>query len=249
MFSFFSQGALPVIEACGGQVDLNFDIKDMVVDGTVPYEKRHRMETILTELERCNPKKAYINLGEISQFGLLGTVNFTKAIEYYSRSAELGELKAHYYLGTIYFTNELFFDVKKSLYHTEIAARAGIKEAITNLLQMQKSGYFDSAEMLKILHGFSHADDEDIAILYAQEKYRAVVAAEDDVEFLKLLNYLLSSEVEKRAADIYFMTARLYLNEKFATYDRTKGLNYLKLAAAKGHIIAPDMLIMYREDK
>lgn len=247
--SFYINGADYENKICEEKVVAQFKIENFVIEGTVPTDKREKVLSILKDIEACSPKTAYRIYGEINQFGLFGTPNISEALKHYEDSAKLGDLKSHYYLGAIYFTDKEIYDLTKAVNYSEIAAKGGIKEAITNLLHLRKNGLYGKNELLNILEKYASAGDDDIEIFYAQEKYYALISNHDDVGLLNLLSYLLSLKSEKRLKEVYFLIARLYLNEDFSAYSKTEGVKYLELAAQNGHTVAPDLIKFYSENK
>jgi TPR repeat protein len=73
--------------------------------------------------------------------------DLNKALELWTRAAELGSIEAHYYIGGVYYQGEgVEKDMKKAIHHLELAAMAGHEAARYNLGGIEyNSGNFERA--------------------------------------------------------------------------------------------------------
>ena len=140
---------------CSDDFNKRFDIQNYLVDGKLPVASRSELHASLLKLEQCHPALAAKAWGETYQFGLFGEVDIQKAISFYTQAVKLGDLKAHYYLGTVYYTALQPQNIENAVRHTEIAAWGGVVEAIKNLVYFKKKGHYPLDKLVAILKHFS----------------------------------------------------------------------------------------------
>ena len=75
-------------------------------------------------------------IGYIYEKGLGVKKDLKKAIEQYSKAGKMGYMKAYGNLGTLYAHNK---NMDKAEFYWELAAKAGDKTAIKNLIQFYKN--------------------------------------------------------------------------------------------------------------
>jgi TPR repeat protein len=98
----------------------------------------------------ANDAKSIFNLGSQYAFGDLGLQqDWNKALELWTRAAELGSDYAHYQLGGAYYGGTgKEKDMKKAIHHFELAAMAGHESARYNLGCIE----YDSGNMERALN-------------------------------------------------------------------------------------------------
>lgn len=239
----FSSPIFGEISDCKEDGVRNFDISNFLSNGLIKEEEKTQMINYLSLLEDCNPILFSRTWGEINQFGLLGVVNIEKAIKFYEMASNSHDLKSHYYLGAIYYSDSNFRDIDRASYHTEVAARGGIKEAIINSFFMKQHGHFDGGKLLEILREFSGLDD-DLFIIYAQEQYYYLRHIKDEKGFSRLVDELLIHN-GSRKGDVFFLLARIFLDDNLSLFDKDKGIEYLSASAAHGKEAAIELLKAY----
>jgi TPR repeat protein len=124
--------------------------------------------------------------------------DYKSALEYLTKAAELGDVKAHYYLSVMYINGHgVEQDAEKEIYHLEEAAIGGNHKARHNLGYFEirngrferarkhfiiaaNLGYHDSLKCLRQLYADGHASKEDYA--NALRAYQAAVDATKSAE-------------------------------------------------------------------
>ena len=122
---------------------------------------------------------------------------YDKALQYYTKAAELGGVHAHWCLGALYYYGEgVEKDMKKSMYHLEEAAIGGHPDARYNLGATEanagnmnralehfmiavEGGSHLSLKQIKQFYSKGHATKDDYAqALKAYQAYLAVIKSD-----------------------------------------------------------------------
>ncbi len=129
--------------------------------------------------------------------------DFVKAVEYYTKAAELGDMNAHCNLGNLYFRGEgVEKDEKKAVYHLEQAAIGGHPDARVLLgLHESENGRFDRVAK----HYIIGANRHDISLRCIKELFVHEKVSKDEYAaalrgYQAAVNETKSAEREKGEA-------------------------------------------------
>ncbi|MDX3775823.1 hypothetical protein QE250_17065, partial [Chromatiaceae bacterium AAb-1] len=92
-----------------------------------------------------------------------------KAVKYLESSSNSDNYDAMGTLGTIYFSDGRYFNIKKGVKLLEDASGGGNTEAMRNLFVFSKKGFYDQDKGYKWLVSSMNLGNENSAIYFAQE--------------------------------------------------------------------------------
>jgi TPR repeat protein len=202
-------------------------------------------EQVIDELHGLKllyPKEANYLLGELYYFGLYGKLDVNKAVFHLTASADAGDPRAMYLLGSI------FVDVQEkhavAIDYLEQAAKNGVQDAMFNLFSLYKKKRYPRENAIFWLTELAKQGDEESVLMLAQEQFQLAKNQNDTKTIEKLIDELTNCQIFSIKGPCYFLLSIIHSDPSNKFYNQDTRTNFLKLSAEAGY---PEAQRIYAE--
>lgn len=193
-------------------------------------------------LKLLYPKETNYLLGELYYFGLYGKLDVEQAIFHLTASAEAGDPRAMYLLGSI------FVDVQEkhevAIDYLEQAAKSGVQDAMFNLFTLYKQKRYPRENAIFWLAELAKQGDEESILMLAQERFQLARNQNDTKTIEKLIDELASCQIFSLKGPCLFLLSIIHSDPSNKFYNQDTRTNFLKLSAEAGY---PEAQRIYAE--
>lgn len=217
-------------------------LQNEILAATPESTDNNQVVDTLHALKLLYPKEVNYMLGELYYFGLYGKLDVHQAIVHLTASAEAGEPRAMYLLGSIFVEEREKQEV--GIKYLEHAAENGVRDAMFNLFALYKQKRYSREKAMTWLVESARLGDEESILMLAQENLQ-LAKRENDIKAIEAIIVELDSCKDLTLkGPCLFLLSIIHSDPSNDFYNQDVRTNFLKLSAEAGY---PEAQRIYAE--